>query len=110
MTTIKLPVHTTLSEVLTPGIGVGALILCVAIGSKIGRVAFGASEDAWTFAYQYGMALSLVFFFIANRKPFLEKALSRQHQLLSRQYPLWVFLSTIIFSFLLCEAFKMLHF
>jgi hypothetical protein len=103
MTTIKLPVHTTLSEVLTPGIGVGALILCAAIGSKIGRVTFGASEDAWTFAYQFGMVFAVVFFFIANRKTMVEKAFSRQ-------YPLWVFLNTIISSFLLCEFFKVLHF
>ena len=103
MTTIKLPLHTTFREILAPGIGVFALILCAAIGAKIGRVVFGASEDAWTSAYQFGMALTFVFFFIANRKTVVETTFSRQ-------YPSWVFLSTIISSFLLCEVFKMLHY
>jgi hypothetical protein len=101
MTTIKLPLHTTFREILAPGIGVFALILCAAIGAKIGRVVFGASEDAWTSAYQFGMVLGVVFFSIANGKTMAENYFSRQ-------YPSWVFLSTIVSSFLLCELFKVL--
>ena len=103
MTTIKLPIHTTFRAIFTPGVGVFALILCAALGSKIGRLVFDAPEDAWTSAYQFGMVLAVVFFFIANRKTMVEKTFSRQ-------YPLWIFLFTIISSFLLCEMFKMLHF
>jgi hypothetical protein len=101
MITTKLPAHSTFRESVRFAIGPLALILCAALGSKIGRVTFGASEDAWTNAYIFGMVLGFVFFAIVNRKPTVEKTLSRQ-------YPLWVFLCTIISSFLLCELFKVI--
>ncbi len=103
MTTIKLPVHTTLFETATPVIGMIALFLCDAIGCKIGRVVFGAPEDASSNAYIYGLVLIVALVALANRKPAIKKAFSTR-------YPLWVFLSTIVCSFLLCEAFKILRF
>ncbi len=103
MTTIKLPAHTTLSETLTPGIVLFALFLSDAIGCKLGRFVFGASEDASSNAYISGMVIGLFFFQLVKRK-YLDK------KNIANQIPTWVFLSTIISSFLLCELFTMLHF
>jgi len=99
---IKLPLNPTLSEAIRVVAGPGALILSAALGSKIGRFVFGVSENAWSNAYIFGMALGVVFISIVNRKPILEKTFSRQ-------FPLWVFIATIVSSFLLCELFKVIH-
>ena len=108
MTTIKLPVHTTFAEMLTPGIGVFALFLSDAIGCKLGRFVFGAPEDASSKAYILGMVIGLFYFLLAKRQLVKRKYFDEKN--IANQIPTWVFLSTIISSFLLCEFFKVFRF
>jgi hypothetical protein len=103
MTTIKLPLHSTLTEAAAPVVGMIALFLCDAIGCKIGRFVFNAPEDASSNAYIFGLVIIVAFVALANRKHTIEKPSPLR-------YPLWVFLSTIISSLLLCEGFKMFRF
>ena len=98
MNTIKLPAYS-FRESIQLAAQPLALILCAALGSRTGRWVFGASEDAWTNAYLFGMALAVVFIFMVNRKSIVEKTFPKQ-------FPLWIFLATIFSSFLLCDLFK----
>ena len=101
MTTVKLPIHTTLSEAAAPVIGMIALFLCDAIGCKVGRFVFGAPEDASSNAYIFGLVIVVALVALANRRFTIEKTIPLR-------YPLWVFLSTTISSLLLCELFTVL--
>jgi hypothetical protein len=103
MSFTKLSIQTTFAESIQHAIGPLALILSAAIGSRIGRWVFVASENAWSNAYIFGMVLGFVFFAVMIRKPIVVKTGSRQLQ------PL-VFFFTIISSFLLCELFKRFHY